>query len=254
MESSASRIGGVRNAGARSQPGADVFAFIDCDCLVPPDFLTAVAETFATSNASAVGCEVLSQSDGHWTERVWDKLHRPGGDGPRHYINSACFCIRREMFFSLNGFDESKVSSEDVDISRRLTEAGGTMWQSERLAVIHLGNAKSVPDLYRRLRWHGEGVWERGRGIQWSVTTTATFLHGIVVISSLTGGGWMLANHHPAGWLFIVLGFVIVPFLFVVARAIQHRRFVPILGGIGLMSITFPARLHGFFRSVAARA
>lgn len=252
VESRASRVGGVRNAGAALDRDTLAYAFVDCDCIVPTDFFQAVADTFSSRGASAVGCEVVSPSDGHWTERAWDGLHRPGGDGPRHYINSACFCIQTEWFWRINGFDDTKVSSEDVDICRRLAAAGGTMWQSERLAIVHLGNPQSIGGLYRRIRWHGEGVWERGKGIQWSVTTIATLLHGVAVLSGTAAGVALIADGRWVGWLAIVLGWFVVPVLFVAARAFQHRRRVPVIGGIGLMSITFPARLHGLLRSLNA--
>ncbi len=254
VKSRAARVGGVRNAGAALDRDTDAYAFVDCDCIVPADFFQAVADTLSSSGASAVGCEVVSPSDGHWTERAWDGLHRPGGDGPRHYINSACFCILTEWFWRINGFDDTKVSSEDVDICRRLAAAGGTMWQSERLAIVHLGNPQSIGGLYRRIRWHGEGVWERGKGIQWSVTTIATLLHGMSALSATAAGAALIAFGQPLGWLVILLGWLAMPALFVVARAVQHRRRVPILGGIGLMSITFPARLHGLLRSLTANS
>jgi GT2 family glycosyltransferase len=249
VHSAAPRVSGVRNDGAGLAPNADVLAFIDCDCVVPSDFFGAAIDTFKISGAAAVGCEVVSPADGHWTERAWDGLHRPGGDGPRHYINSACFCIRTDWFNRINGFDSQKVSSEDVDICRRLAAAGGTMWQSERLAVLHLGNPKTIGGLYSRIRWHGEGVWERGKGIQWSVSTIATFAHLLCVVAGLITGSILISRGMWLGVVLLLIGFVLTPLLFVVARAVQHRRLVPMLGGVGLMSITFPARLHGLLRS-----
>lgn len=249
VRSSATRVGAVRNEGARVAGDVDVFAFIDCDCEVPREFFVDVARAFGESGASAVGCEVRSPQDGHWSEVVWDALHRPGGDGPRHYINSACFCIRREWFWRINGFDETKVSSEDVDICTRLTLAGGTMWQSESLAVIHLGNPKSIAGLYRRIRWHGEGVWERGQRVQWSVTTIATLTHPVAILLGSVLGAWLLYRGHWIGLAIVFLGLVAVPAAFVAARAIQHRRRVPVVGGMALMMITFAARIDGLVRA-----
>lgn len=252
LTSTATRVGAVRNDGAKDIHDVDAFVFVDCDCEVPPEFFADVARTFQESGAAAVGCEVLSPSDGHWSEVVWDRLHRPGGDGPRHYINSACFAITSEWFRRIRGFDPDKISSEDVDICRRLTAAGGTMWQSERLAVIHLGNPKTIAGLYRRIRWHGEGVWEPGKGMQWSVTSIATLLHPVVFLLGMVSGLLLIANGARMGWIAIVFGVIGVPLGFVMARAIQHRRRVPLLGGIALMLITFQARLNGLARAFAA--
>lgn len=254
LRSTAARVGGVRNDGARGHPKADVYAFIDCDCIVPERFFTDVADVFAESKASAVGCEVVSDMLGHWSEVVWDKLHRPGGDGPRHYINSACFCITASWFWKINGFDEQKVSSEDVDICRRLTVAGGTMWQAERLAVIHMGNPKSLSGLYRRLRWHGEGIFEAGKGVQWSVSTIFTLLHAVVVVVGVTAGVLLLTRGRLLGAPLMLASLVSMPALFVLARAIQFRRGVPVFGGIALMMITFAARFAGMRRSIVGAA
>ncbi len=251
--SSSATVAGVRNDGASADPDAAVYAFLDCDCLVPEHFFSAIVDTMEATGAAAVGCEVRSRPDGHWTERVWDGLHRPGGDGPRHYINSACFCIRSDWFGRLGGFDCEKVSSEDVDICRRLAALGGTMWQSEQLAVLHLGNPQSVAGLYRRIRWHGEGIWERGKGIQWSATTLFTLLHPVVLILATIAGLRLLQQGNLWGLAAVAFGAGAIPTLFVIARAVQHRRRVPFLGGIVLMSITFPARLHGLIRSRRAR-
>ncbi|MBA3919540.1 MAG: hypothetical protein C0516_13250 [Gemmatimonas sp.] len=249
VQSTAQRVGGVRNDGAAAHKTAEVYAFLDSDCVVPPHFFAAIVETFEHSKATAVGCEVVSRKDGHWSERAWDELHRPGGDGPRHYINSACFCIRSDFFWKIGGFDAEKVSSEDVDICRRITFAGGSMWQSEKLAVLHLGNPQSVRGLYSRIRWHGEGIWEEGKGLQWSVTTAATIAHAAFVVIGILWGGWEVVHGHLTGVVLALGGMLLAPIAFVVARAVQHRRAVPIFSGVALMSITFPARIHGMIRS-----
>lgn len=250
VASSARRVGGVRNDGARAVPDVDVYAFIDSDCVVPEDFFAAVRDTFAASGAAAVGCEVVSPADGHWTERTWDALHRPQGDGPRHYMNSACFCILADWFWRIGGFDEEKVSSEDVDICWRLTAAGGTMWQSERLRIVHLGNPKSVGGVYARVRWHGRGIWEPGKGLQWSKITLATFAHaGFVVAGALLCVATVVRTP-GAAVLALVAGVVAAPFAFTVARMLQFRRRVPLVRSVALMVITFFARLHGLADSL----
>lgn len=250
LSSVAPRVGGVRNDGAQAAPDADAYVFIDCDCEVPVTFFQDVVATFLSSNAAAVGCEVYSPTHGHWSERVWDRLHRPGGDGPRHYINSACFAIRSEWFARIHGFDATKSSSEDVDICRRLTAAGGTMWQSERLAILHRGNPQTVAGLYRRLRWHGEGIWEPGAPVQWSVSTICLVLFPLVVLAGIAAAVGQWPDHPAEALACLVLAPMLVPLLFVVGRAVQFRRRVPVVGGVALMLITFVARLHGVIRSV----
>lgn len=252
LNSTADRVGAVRNHGANADFGADIYAFLDCDCVIPDTFFNDVVSVIEISGAAAVGCEVLSPLNGHWSEATWDGLHRPRGDGPRHYINSACFCILREWFERIQGFDAKKSSSEDVDICRRLSAAGGTMWQAEKLAVLHLGNPQTLAGLYRRVRWHGSGAWERGKEIQWSVSTIATLLNPLAVIACANVGLFLVAQGTYWGWILIGMGPLLVPFLFVVARGIQHRRRVPLIRGTALMIISLAARLDGIIRSALA--
>jgi glycosyltransferase involved in cell wall biosynthesis len=250
VHSLATRVGAVRNDGVRSAGDADVLAFIDCDCIVPPDFFHALDELFSNEEFAAVGCEVVAPSGGHWTEVVGDALYRRGGDGYRQYINSACFCIRSEWFARINGFDEQKISSEDVDICRRLRLAGGVLWQSERLAVVHLGNPKSIVGVYARLLWHARGIYEPNKGIQWSVTTIGTILHFLSLVLALVVG--VSALYRRAWWeLLVPVALVLwIPAGFVVARAIEHRRMVPPIRGTVLMLVTMQARVHGVLKSV----
>lgn len=249
IHSTATTVAALRNIGAGAATDADALVFLDCDCEVPPRFLLSVVECFEKTGAAAVGCEVRSPVDGHWTERTWDRLHRPGGDGPRHYINSACFCIRREWFDRIGGFDAALTSGEDVDISRRLSAEGGTMWQAESLAVLHLGNPQSLSGLYRRIRWHGSGVWPRGKSFQWSPTSIATLGHatallcGVPIAVVLFGEGrYWYATVMATGAM------LLLPTLFVVARMLQFRRSIPLLHGVALMLLTFTARIDGLLQ------
>ncbi|MBU6365090.1 MAG: glycosyltransferase [Gemmatimonadetes bacterium] len=260
--SRARTVAGVRNDGAAAAEAAldpALLVFLDADCIVPPGFLVACGEVLAETGGAAAGCEVVSPADGHWTERTWDAIHRPGGDGRRYFINSACFAVRSAWFRRIGGWDAERTTSEDVDICRRLTIAGGRMDQSERLAVLHLGNPQSVAGVYRRVRWHSEGVAERGRAVQWSRYMVATLGHALLAVGGTGAAAWLLWHGDAArAALALVAGWFLMPLLFVVARAVQYRRWMPWMAGTALMAITFPARLHGmargWWRSVRRRA
>lgn len=251
--SMAACVGGVRNDGARAALALDAAApdavvFLDADCLVPPDFLRSCVDVFAESGADAVGCEVYAPKDGHWTERAWDALHRPGGDGPRHYINSACFAIRREAFEAIGGFDATRTSSEDVDICQRLVAWGGNLFQSERLAVLHLGNPQRLRDFWLRIVWHNEGVFDAHGRMQRAPMIYATLLHGIVLTLCIAAAAARMAVAPWQSISLLLVGFLLTPALFVLARQRQFRRRMPLLASTALMALTFPARLHGMAR------
>jgi GT2 family glycosyltransferase len=252
VHSRARYVSGVRNDGVRAvveEMGPfDALVFLDADCIVPPGFFSACIDVFAQTGAHAIGCEVYAPPDGHWTERAWDALHRPGGDGPRHYINSACFAIRRATFEALGGFDPDRPSSEDVDICQRLLASGGRLFQSERLAVLHLGNPQSLRGLWRRIRWHNEGVFDAAGHMQRAPMVYATLLHGAVIVLAVATALPLAPIAPLMSAALIGTGLLLIPFLFVLARMRQFRRYIPMLSATALMALTFPARLHGMWR------
>jgi GT2 family glycosyltransferase len=247
---SATRVGAVRNWGVRTAEPADILVFVDCDCVVRPDFFVAVENAFRDPRIAASGCEVVSPSGGHWTETVGDILHRHAGDGPRRFINSACFAIRSDWFQRIGGFDETLVSGEDVEICERLLAHGGTLVQSETLQVVHLGNPQTLAQFYRRIRWHGEGAWSKTSGLRMSPTLLAALLHGVTMSLSVVASLLAAAKGRFAFALAIMLvGLLAVPALFTILRSLQRRRFAPPVRGTLLMLVTLTARLHGLFRA-----
>src|SRR5512138_835074 len=80
-------IAAVRNYGARLTRGSLV-SFLDCDCVIAPDYFVALDDVFETTRAGATGCEVDVPAESHWSEPVWHRLHVIRDEGYRHYINS----------------------------------------------------------------------------------------------------------------------------------------------------------------------
>ena len=63
-------------------------------------------------------------------------------------ISGACFCMRREDFAGLNGFDESYfLHVEDVDLCWRVRRAGGEVLFHPKAEVIHLGHTSQTSPL-----------------------------------------------------------------------------------------------------------
>jgi N-acetylglucosaminyl-diphospho-decaprenol L-rhamnosyltransferase len=63
-------------------------------------------------------------------------------------ISGACFCMRREDFAGLNGFDEKYfLHVEDVDLCWRVRRAGGEVLFHPKAEVIHLGHTSQTSPL-----------------------------------------------------------------------------------------------------------
>lgn len=242
-------VAAVRNAGARVLPHATHFAFVDCDCVVRADFCNQVLAVFRESSAQIVGCTVVSPADGNWLELASDRLHRNSGDGPRQAMNSGCMAVLAPNFWEIGGFDVRLAANEDYDLCTRIRAHGGSIWQSERLQAVHMGNPKSAAGHFRRLRWHGMGAVNADGSLLWSPMLVFTFANLIILVLGLVLGAWMVARSAFVPAVAIaILAITTVPMAFVAARTLQRRRWISPLPAIALMQLTFLARAAGVAR------
>jgi GT2 family glycosyltransferase len=236
-------IAAVRNAGA-AIAGGSLLAFVDCDCVVPRDYFVALRRVLRERGCTAAGCEVGVPADGTWVERTWHALHTRGGDGPRHYINSAAFSVAREAFDGIGGFDAALVTGEDTDICLRLGRAGGTLWEAQALRVTHLDNPRTLGAFYRKERWRGIGglsrtvLRERARA---SIATLAFAACALLAIGAL------FVPIAPAARLAVAVALVLaVPAAAVLWRWRQLGRVVAPLQALVLYTVYFAARVAAF--------
>lgn len=81
------------------------------------------------------------------------EVHWEGDEAPREpaavpTISGACFCMRREDFDVVNGFDEGYfLHVEDVDLCWRVRRAGGLVLFHPKAEVIHLGHTSHASPL-----------------------------------------------------------------------------------------------------------
>jgi len=81
------------------------------------------------------------------------EVHWEGDQTPEHVapvptISGACFCMRREDFDCVDGFDEGYfLHVEDVDLCWRVRQAGGLVLFHPKAEVIHLGHTSQTSPL-----------------------------------------------------------------------------------------------------------
>jgi glycosyltransferase involved in cell wall biosynthesis len=197
LQFSGGTIAAVRNYGARAASG-EFLGFLDADCLIGPDYFIQAMDVIRRTGAVATGCEVIVPQKPHWIEATWQHLHYVGRDRPVHYLNSGNFFVDAATFRDLGGFNEALVTGEDAEIGTRITRRGETIYESTRVAAVHLGNPKSLRSFYRRAVWHGLGMFGTVRHKSLDKPTFMTLVH---LASTLAAVAWVLFSPEPIGSL-----------------------------------------------------
>jgi hypothetical protein len=70
-------------------------------------------------------------------------------------LGSGNLVVRRRAFESVGGFNENLEASEDVDLCRRLVDAGWKLVGDERLYNVHHGDPATLKQLFRGELWRG---------------------------------------------------------------------------------------------------
>ncbi len=200
------------NLGARTAKG-DILVFLNPDAFLRPRCIAELAREIAERPAPCiVGGRVLNAdlteqrgarrgditlvnallSLSRLAEKVpaWRRhnVHWEGEPAPDQItavptISGACFCMRREDFDSVGGFDEKYfLHVEDVDLCWRVRRAGGEVLFHPKAEVIHLGHTSLTSPL--RVEFHkGVGLarYFRKRAVGVGQHLTAWLLSPIVV-------------------------------------------------------------------------
>lgn len=150
------RVGAVRNFGVRFSTGG-VIGFVDSDCVVREGWRKcAVNRLSRDKTIGALGSRYQLPKNPGWIESVWfsevNKSSRPS------YINGGNLFVRKKIFLEVGGFDEDLSSGEDAELCLRLVRAGYRIIHDENVAVVHLGNPKTVKRFFFQQKWHAVGM------------------------------------------------------------------------------------------------
>jgi len=149
------RVSELRNRAARHATG-DVFAFIDADNEIVSGWARAAAECLKMAAVGAVGALYLAPIDGTWVQRAYGYLRgRASGQHDVDWLGSGNMAVWRQAFESVEGFDTSLETCEDVEFCQKLRASGLRVVSDARLKSIHHGDPKTLSDLFAGERWRG---------------------------------------------------------------------------------------------------
>ena len=118
----------------------------------------------------------------------WEEDALPDQVAPAPTISGACFCMRREDFDAVNGFDEGYfLHVEDVDLCWRVREAGGRVLFHPKAEVIHIGGTSQTSPL--KVEFHkGVGLaryFRKRAGANLSAYIAAWMLAPLVIAAAV---------------------------------------------------------------------
>jgi glycosyltransferase involved in cell wall biosynthesis len=135
--------GRARNLGA-SRAKSDILFFVDADVTVPEDVVHRVKEIFAQHSevAAVIGSYDDQPKEPNFLSQYRNLLHHYVHQNGREEASTfwgACGAIRRDVFLTMGGFDETytKPSIEDIELGYRLKKAGYTIRLCKSLQVKH---------------------------------------------------------------------------------------------------------------------
>jgi glycosyltransferase involved in cell wall biosynthesis len=194
-------ISSLRNYGAAYAP-ADVFAFLDIDCVPSPGWLRHGVETLrenSNNRAAASGAPYKIPRDSGWVARAWDLMpSNAGAAGEADWLPSGNLFITASAYGKIGGFNEHLVTNEDFDICFRLRGAGYRIYSDPAIEAVHLGTPRTVADFFRKEMWHGKAVFRvflgSGRELQNLKAVAYALVYVLLIaalpVSLLAGKAW----------------------------------------------------------------
>lgn len=141
-----------KNFGARQAHG-DILYFIDSDFVLERDTVRRCVQSIR--NADAVVTVNRSRGEGLWARSIAYKRELLAGE---ESVIAARF-IRRKSFFKVGGFDDELIVWEDIDLHRRLVEAGVHIKRVDAVEW-HIGEPETFRELVLRNYYYGKTLRE----------------------------------------------------------------------------------------------
>jgi glycosyltransferase involved in cell wall biosynthesis len=175
-----------RNIGVSKSKG-NIVAFLDSDVVVSKLWLKMAIRHFKDKNVGIVGSFYDFPSKGTWVQKVWHGHYLTKQNAS--WISSGNMILPKSVFFKVNGFDESLETMEDVDISKRVQQAGYTLVIDNKIKATHLGWPKTICAFFKEELWHSKTMIKeiKKQGVTFDHALLFAFFYLISYICFISG-------------------------------------------------------------------
>lgn len=158
--------GGGCNVGAEAalDLGAERLLFLNPDAFIDAESLARLEATVDADPMTAVAPKIVTETGAHWFAGAGLRVSDGTMVGPSHldepgvepWLTGACFMVSATLWRRVGGFDDSYfLYWEDVDLSRRIREAGGRLFVDLDALAVHdegathgEGGSRAKSDVY----------------------------------------------------------------------------------------------------------
>lgn len=148
----------ARNRGAETAKG-EIFVFLDADCKIEKNFLEEISKNYKKADAFSFPCFPISTT---YMSKILQGLFKP-----RHFEDGIYdknsknppmfFCISKEAFKKIGGYDEEIFYFEDAAFAKRFYEKG-----FKSLSINTSAQYFELPltfnEFLRQCKWIGKGI------------------------------------------------------------------------------------------------
>jgi glycosyltransferase involved in cell wall biosynthesis len=201
----------LRNEGGRQAKG-DIIAYLDADCEASDTWLSSI-NAIQREQLCVTGAQCHIKDSESWIPRAWF-CQQSKGRKKVAGMGAGNMALPRDLFLTLDGFDETLSTGEDAELCARAADHVPILADGS-LVVVHKGVPKTIKEFVSREIWHGLGALGTFKinlidlpflGTLWFIGATLGQIAGLMFL--LFSGSWTLILFSSFALFLLVSGSV----------------------------------------------